>query len=306
MQIFCNSYPEKAPSAVALGNFDGVHAGHARLIAELTALPARSVVYTFENHPLNEINGKNTVLTVNTNSEKADILASLGVEAAVFADFGEVRNMSPREFVDRILVDRLSASFVVCGYNYRFGKNGAGDTVLLAELLESRGIALRVVDEVKINGNTVSSTAVRKALLSGSMEEAETLLGRPYFIDSRVVHGKAFGRQMGFPTINETFADGRLILPYGVYFARCTVKGGESHTAVVNVGVRPTVNSTDTVPTVEAHLIDFNGDLYGADVRIEFMTKSRDEKKFESVEALKEQISKDILQCRNYFKERKI
>lgn len=301
MQIFYNSYPQPTPSAIALGYFDGVHIGHTRLIKELTSKGIPSTVYTFESHPLNVIKGSGTVLSVNTNSEKAEIFRFLGVDNVIFAHFNEVRDMTPEEFVDSILIDKLNAREVVCGYNYRFGKNGSGTTQILSKLLANRGINLTVIDEVTFDGQTVSSTEVRKALLSGDMERAEKLLGRPYFIDSTVVHGKALGRQLGFPTINETFAKDRLVLPYGVYFARCTVKGGNAHSAVVNVGVRPTVNSIDPTPTVEAHLIDFKGDLYGTDVRIELLKKSRDEQKFASLEALKKQIEKDICECREYF-----
>ncbi len=304
MQIFYNSYKTRNPSSVALGNFDGVHIGHTKLINVLTSFDLPSVVYTFETHPINEINKKNTLLTVNTNAEKAEIMESLGVDAVVFASFSEVRNLTPEEFVDTVLIKQLSAREVVCGYNYRFGKNGVGDTQLLSKLLEAHGARLTVIEEVTLDGLPVSSTQVRKALLDGDMEQAHKLLGRPYFIDSTVIHGKALGRQMGFPTINETFEDGRLVLPYGVYFARCTVKGGASHIAVVNVGVRPTVNTTDPIPTVEAHIIDFKGDLYGCDVRIEMMKKCRDERKFGSLDDLKQQIEIDILQCKKYFNER--
>jgi len=289
------------PTAVALGNFDGVHIGHARLIATLKSFGLESVVYTFKKHPQNVIFGEGSVLTVNTNFEKAKILDSLGIDTLVFDDFTRVRNMSPAEFVDDVIVGTLSAKAVVCGYNYRFGKGGEGDAKLLSHLLEEKGIHLTVIDEVTLDGVPVSSTAVRQALARGDMESAARLLGRPYFIDSTVVHGKALGRQLGFPTVNETFESGRFVLPYGVYFARCIIDGKKQFRAVVNVGVRPTVNSTDKVPTVEAHIIDFSGDLYGMDVRVEFMKKCRDEQKFDSLDALKAQIEKDIKNCREYF-----
>lgn len=295
-------FTDSKPRAVALGNFDGVHLGHTKLIEILVSKGLYSVVYTFEKHPLNEIFGEGMVLSVNTNKEKADILTSMGVDRVVFDDFNGVRNMSPEEFVDTVLVSGLDAREVVCGYNYHFGKNGAGDVAVLERLLFDRNVKLTVVDEVTLDGEAVSSTAVRGALLSGDMEGAKKLLGRPYFMDSTVVHGKALGRKMGFPTINETFDNGRLILPYGVYFAKCKIKNSGTHIAVVNVGVRPTVNDTDKIPTAEAHIIDFNEDLYGNEVRIEFYKKCRDEIKFDSIDALKAQIEKDVSSCKEYFK----
>lgn len=304
MKVFYDFYTGKKPTAVALGNFDGVHAGHTRLIETLTSFGLSSVVYTFEEHPVNCIMGRGTLASINTNSEKAEIFDSLGVDSVVFADFERVRNMSPETFVDEILIKELSVTEAVCGYNYRFGKNGKGDAAMLSRLLEKHGARLTVIDEVDVDGIPVSSTEIRGALLSGDMEKASRLLGRPYFINSTVVHGKAIGRQMGFPTVNESFAEGRLVLPYGVYFSRCFVKDGGSHIAVVNVGVRPTVNTTDPKPTVEAHIIDFEGDLYGKDVRIEFIKKWRDEQKFDSLDSLGAQISRDISACREYFDER--
>ena len=302
MKILYDSFPVSNASYVALGNFDGVHLGHTRLIETLVSKGHPAVIYTFEKHPMNEILGEGTVLSINTNKEKADIFASMNVDCTVFADFNTVRDMTPEDFVERVLIRSLSAKAVVCGYNYRFGKNGSGDTTLLKKLLNDRGVSLTVVDEVTLDGMEVSSTAVRNTLLAGDMERATELLGRPYFMDSTVVHGKALGRQLGFPTINETFDNGRLILPYGVYFAKCKVKGGDTYIAVVNVGIRPTVNSTDKIPTAEAHIIDFNDDLYGSDVRIEFYKKCRDERKFASLDELTEQIRRDISACKEYFK----
>lgn len=303
MNIFYNDYAFSSPTAVALGNFDGVHIGHARLIKALTDLEFTSVVYTFEKHPANMLSGNETLLTINTNDEKAEILSELGVDNLIFADFLSVKDMTPREFVDKILIEKLSAREVVCGYNYRFGKRGEGDTELLEKLLREKGVGLTVIDEVTLDGMPVSSSEVRRALLSGDMPLAERLLGRPYFINSTVVHGNALGRKLGFPTVNETFGLGRLILPYGVYFAR-TVIGESALPAVVNVGIRPTVNSTDLTPSVEAHIIDFEGDLYGSKVRVEFIKKHRNEQKFASLDDLKRQIEKDITECRNFFDER--
>ncbi len=301
MQVFVDTCPVLTESAVALGNFDGVHVGHTKLVDKLLSFGLPSAVYTFEEHPVNVIKGEGTVLSINTNYEKSSIFDSLGVDILIFDDFSDIRDMTPEVFVKTVLIDKLHAKEVVCGFNYRFGKNGEGNPQRLGQLLEKYGSRLTVINEVKLDAVSVSSTRVRNALENGDVELANRLLGRRFFIDSTVVHGCALGRQMGFPTVNVSFERGRLVLPYGVYLVKCIVDNNESHVAVVNVGVRPTVNTTDLIPTVEAHLIDYSGDLYGHRVRIEFYKKLRGEVKFESLEKLKEQIAKDIQSCREYF-----
>ncbi len=298
MQIYYNTFPDRTPSAVALGNFDGVHVAHTQLINLLTSLGLKSVVYTFEKHP------RNQALAINTNEEKAELFETLGVDEVIFADFNEVKDFSPEQFVDKILVEKLAASVVVCGYNYHFGKDAVGDVETLRGLLSQRGIELKVIDEVLLLGIPVSSSLIRDLLSNGELEKANSLLGRPYFINSMVVHGKAFGRQLGFPTINESFSSNRMVLPYGVYFGRCVIDRYYSHPAVVNVGIRPTVNSTDLVPCVEAHLIDFKGNLYDKLVKIQLFKKHREEQRFSDLEALKAQIASDVEECRSYFEER--
>ncbi len=304
MQTFNNSYPKLNISAVALGNFDGVHAGHVRLLEKLMSFGYSSVVYTFAEHPINVISGEVKNRSINTNSEKEYILSSLGVDFAVFEDFRKIRDFSPSEFVERILIGELHAGEVVCGYNYRFGKNGQGDTDDLRELLGHFGASLTVIDEVDIDGAPVSSTRIRREIELGNMENAQKLLGRPYFVRSKVVHGHAIGRQIGYPTINHIFEKTRLIPPFGVYFARCILEDGKEYKAVVNIGIRPTVNSSDDVPTLEAHIIDFSGDLYGENIRVDLYKKSRNEIKFDGIDSLKAQISKDIALCSQFFEER--
>ncbi|MBE6700643.1 MAG: bifunctional riboflavin kinase/FAD synthetase [Ruminococcaceae bacterium] len=303
MQIFFETPSFKKPTIVALGNFDGVHLGHEKLIKTLVEnKDLESVVYTFSKHPLCELFGDGKVKYINTNTEKAELFEEMGVENLIFQDFGEVRYLTPEEFVKTVLVDRLLAKEIVCGFNYKFGKNNTGDVSVLRNLLEAFGVKLTVIDEVMVNGKTASSSAVRQALSNGNMEEASELMGHPYFLSSKVVHGKALGRKLGFPTINEKINSSRLVIPFGVYFGRCVIpEEKKEYFAVINVGVRPTVNSTDKTPSVEAHIIDFDGDLYEKKVRIEFMKKSRDEIKFPTVEELKKQIEKDISNCKSYF-----
>ncbi|MBQ7897978.1 MAG: bifunctional riboflavin kinase/FAD synthetase [Clostridia bacterium] len=302
MKTYTLGYPEKENFAVALGNFDGVHIGHTKLINAMTSFGLPTLVYTFYDHPLNVIKGEGTVRVINTRAEKESILIDLGVDALVFEDFSSVRDMSPSDFVDKILINKLSAKEVVCGFNYRFGKKNAGDTVLLKQLLSARGVGLTVIDEVTLDGVGVSSSAVRSALLNSDMERAGEMLGRPYFLKSSVKHGKALGRTLGFPTVNLDFEEGRVVPAYGVYVSRFSFEN-KSFPAIANVGVRPTVD-TDVRPMLEAHVIDFEGDLYGKEVKVELLRKLRDEKKFSDVNELKVQVFKDIETAKKYFQER--
>lgn len=302
METYILGYPEKKNYAVALGNFDGVHIGHQKLIKALTGFGYPSLVYTFYEHPLNVIKGDVSVRIINTRAEKEDVIESLGVDALVFEDFSAVRDMTPEEFVDSILINRFSAKEVVCGFNYRFGKKNAGDVTTLKKLLSNYGVNLTVIDEVTLDGTSVSSSEIRGSLLEGDVEKANKMLGNPYFLKSKVKHGKALGRTLGFPTVNLDFEEGRVVPAYGVYVARFTFEN-EIFPAIANVGVRPTVD-IDRRPTLEAHVIGFNGDLYEKEVKVELLRKLRDEKRFSDVNELKEQVFRDIENAKNYFQER--
>ena len=302
MQIFYDTYPEETSLAIALGNFDGVHLGHTRLISELKKTEYKTAVYTFSDHPINVIRGEGRVKTINTSSEKADIIENLGIDLLLFESFEAVRNMTPPEFVDEILIKKLHAKVVFCGFNYRFGKGGEGDADLLRSLLSDRGAELFVIPEVKVNGRTVSSTAIREELLRGNITEANKMLGRHYFVKGTVKHGKALGKTIGFPTVNLDLDEEREIPKYGVYFGQCTLFD-KTYPVAASIGVRPTVEKV-LLPRLEAHLIGFEGDLYGKEVKIEFIEKIRDEVKFDTVEDLKKQLAIDVELCRKRFSER--
>ncbi len=290
-----------SPSVVALGNFDGVHIGHRELIKEVISSEYLGIVYTFYDHPVNIIRGKASVRVINTRAEKESLLEALGVDLLFYEDFERVRNMTPEEFVEEMLVRTFQAKKVVCGFNYRFGKGNTGDTALLGKLLSGYGIPLKVVPEVQYEGTTVSSSEIRKALSDGEVGRAEKMLGARYFISSAVRHGKALGRSLGFPTVNLLLEEDRCPLRFGVYFAELFVDG-KAYPSAVNVGVRPTVDEAE-VPTVEAHIIDFEGDLYGKNVRVEFVKRLRDEKRFSSLDELKIQVKKDTEECKRLFLE---
>ncbi len=294
---------EKAdrPFAVALGNFDGVHIGHSRLLSMVCEITAdrgdcASAVWTFVSLP----KGGASVLT--PLREKLSAFAKAGVEYAVLAEFDSVRDLSPEDFVRDVLLDKLSAVAVVCGFNFRFGKGAAGTAERLSQLLSPAGVSVTVVEPVTVGGEPVSSTRIRRAVSLGEMEEAETLLGRPFFVTLPVVHGQALGRTWGIPTVNQTVPPFLAVPAFGVY-ASVVLLDGRAFAAVTNIGVRPTVSNEGTV-YMETHLLDFDGDLYGEEITVSLSCRLRGEERFPDVESLKHQIALDIEAARAYFSAR--
>ena len=199
--------------------------------------------------------------------------------------------MSPREFVEDVLVNTLGAQHVVCGYNFSFGKGGSGTPETLKALLEARDIGCTVAEAVTSGRGSVSSTRLRALISGGDMTAAAALLGRPYSFTLPVLHGRRLGSRLGSPTINQMFPDDRAVPAYGVYAVLCG-REGKLYGGVTNIGVKPTVDDTNT-PVCETHIFDFNGDLYGKEVRVYLCKHLRSEKRFESLDALRAQIAKD-------------
>lgn len=282
-------------SVVALGSFDGVHLGHARVIGCAGELAREQgcllTVWTFRELPF----GKNTTLT--NNEERKEIFDSLGVERLILAEFNAIRHLSPEEFVRDILIGQLRARIAVCGFNYRFGAGGKGDPAMLKVLMNQYGGDARMVDPVNLGGEPVSSTRIRTMVADGDMEGAALLLGRNYFLSGKVGHGRAIGHSLGFPTVNLPFPENRTIPRLGVYASVVRTPVG-IYRGVTNVGIRPTVNDGMIRPVCETFLLDFSGDLYDCPLRVEFGRFLRPEKKFPSFEALKEAIAADIAAVR--------
>jgi len=289
------SYPPDArPCALALGVFDGVHLGHRAILAVAVArarearLPA--VACTFDPHPLEILHPERAPLPVTTLDERLELFAESGVDGAVVLSFTPaLARVEPEAFVKDVLVDRLQAREVVVGFNHRFGRGARGDARLLGELGARLGLQAHVVPPLTVDGITVSSTEVRAALQRGAVDRAARLLGRPYAVSGTVIAGAGRGRTLGFPTANLT-TDRPPLVATGVYACRAAVPGGD-HPAVVNVGVRPTFGGEALA--VEAHLLDFKDDLYGVRIRLTFVARLRDERRFPSVEALAAQIRAD-------------
>ncbi len=279
-------------SIVVLGLFDGVHLGHRAL------LEAGKRLQTLRHHPVCVLTFEDDMGEVKPREriepQEARLarLLACGADRVFTLPFSKVRDLSPEEFIEAILEDRLHAHAVVVGEDFRFGKGGRGDVSLLQEKLLPRATEVIVVPPVKdALGLTVSSTRIRDAVGGGDMPLAHALLGRPYSLTAPVLHGKALGRTIGIPTINQVFPEGQILPKFGVYHVSCEIDHTEVH-GICNVGVRPTVQGEGV--TCETHLIDYTGDLYGKTVTTAFLSFIREETAFSSLEALAAQIQKDI------------
>ncbi|NLY43607.1 MAG: bifunctional riboflavin kinase/FAD synthetase [Clostridiaceae bacterium] len=294
---------------IALGNFDGLHVGHIELINRLIRIckqkNLKSMVYTFDKHPQNKMTGSMKVPIITPNKLKAQILARYDIDFLLFEEFTEhIMHMSAEDFVKNILVDRFNVKAVVVGFHYRFGYQAKGDVGLLRELGKRYDFYVEVVEPVEYEGNLVSSTMIRELIQAGDVERASVLLNRYYSIMGKVVRGKKIGNKIGFPTIN-IFPDTCQVLPSkGVYITN-TVIQGDVFNSISNIGENPTVNDDKGI-RIETHIFDFNEILYDRDVTIQFIKKVREEKKFERLEDLADQISKDVQYAKDYFEHQKI
>ena len=290
--------PEARPSVVALGVFDGVHLAHRAILDTAVARAASggtAVACTFDPHPAEVLQPDRAPLPITTLDERLALIAESGMALTVVIPFTPaVAAIEPEAFVTEILAGRLGAREVVVGFNHRFGHRARGDATLLREVGARVGVHAEVVPPTKVDGKPVSSSAIRAALQRGEVGAAGRLLGRPYFVSGDIVEGAGRGRSLGFATANVR-PERPLLTPPGVYACRFSVDGA-SHGAVVNAGVRPTFG--ETVFTIEAHLLDFSGNLYGRRARLDFVAHLRDERKFSSVDALKAQVAIDIAEAR--------
>lgn len=284
------------PSVVTIGVFDGVHRGHQYLIQQLVAHAEATgqipVVLTFYPHPQMVIRGFEPGFYLTLPDDRARLLGELGVELIVTHPFDdEVRHIRAADFVDR-LREHLNMASLWVGEDFAMGYQREGNVAFLAEQGRQKGFELRVVDLMDAGDEHVSSTRIRNLLTAGDVRETARLLGRPHFVTGRVVEGARRGRTIGIPTANLDVPAELAVPARGVYAGWMTVDQAE-YPAVTNVGLRPTFEGEAT-PTVEAHLLDFSGNLYGEHVRLNFVERLREEKKFDGVEALVAQIQEDI------------
>lgn len=293
-------------TVIALGMFDGVHEGHAMLMRKANELAAlyglTSVVYTFSSHPMATFAPERVPPQLETRSEKVQAIAQLGVDVAVLRPFDRAyAALSPEDFV-RSLADTLHPRHVIIGFNYSFGCKGAGKAQDMVALGKKYGFETHVVDEVQMDGLPVSSTRIRSEIARSDMEKAARLLGRPYALCGVVEHGKKLGRKLDFPTANLCWDSSKALPPKGVYAALAYVRE-DWYMAAVNIGEHPTAPGGSKM-TVEANLIGYEGEeFYGCHMRLLFYKRLRGEKKFESLDALREAVMLNREETIAYFRE---
>ena len=290
--------------AVALGFFDGVHRGHAALMEKVKERArerdAEATVLTFDVHPDTLVFGKEVPL-INSAPEREEILRRIyGIEHTVFLHFNRSMMQMPWQDFISSAVDELNIAAVVVGHDFCFGYRGEGKPACLKPWCEERGISCDVIPAVRVDGRIVSSTEIRLLIADGQIEEANRLLGHPHTLSDVIHSGYHLGARMGSPTINMAFPSGVVIPKHGVYAAKVFLDDGTEHIAVTNVGVRPTVSNENRV-SVESHLLDFQGNLYGRHARVEFCHFQRPERRFESMDELAEQIRLDTETTRAWF-----
>jgi riboflavin kinase/FMN adenylyltransferase len=293
--------PDDRGTVVTVGTFDGVHRGHWAVLQEIRrralVTGRRSVLLTFHPHPLRIVRPDQAPRLLTTPDEKKEILAESGLDFAVFLRFTPaLSRYEPERFVEEILVGRLGVEELVIGYDHGFGRGRSGDADTLREIGRRSGFEVDVVPPVQVGDEPVSSSRIRRAVQEGDMDGARRGLGRPYSLRALVVRGDGRGRQLGFPTANLAgFSIEKLVPPPGIYAVRGVTRTG-TWDGALHLGPRPTFQGAP--PTIELHLLDFEGDLYGEDVRVDFVEYLREVLPFDSVQALVGQMKADVERTR--------
>jgi len=303
--------PGLARAVYAIGNFDGAHLGHGAVIARTIGLArelgAPSAALTFEPHPADFFAGRRVVFRLAAASVKVRALRDFGLDGVVTLTFNAaLASLSAEDFVARVLVERLSVSAVVVGWDFHFGKGRGGSPTFLLDAGRRYGFRVEVIDKVEAatsaEAAAISSTAIRRSLEAGDVEAAQRLLGRPYSIVGTVVEGRKLGRTLGIPTANIAL-DATNRLAHGVYAVE-TLVDGVRHDGVASFGTRPTVD--DGAPMLEVFIFDFSGDLYGKTIEVAFLAHLRPEQKFDSLKALKRQMNRDADEARALLRARRL
>jgi riboflavin kinase/FMN adenylyltransferase len=305
MRITHGFNPLGTPHAVTIGNFDGLHLGHKAMLARLQDVArARGLptcVLSFEPHPREFFAPEQAPARLSSLREKAECLQRLGIDRLhVFRFDRAFSALSPAAFIEQVLGHTLQARYVLVGDDFRYGAKRAGDFALLKQAGESLGFDAEFLPTVEFAGERASSTGVRQALSAGDLDHAARLLGRPYSISGRVVHGDKLGRDIGFPTANIQLKHNRPPL-MGIFAVQVCGLNGEPLQGVASLGRRPTVKGADAVPVLEVHLFDFDAEIYGRRVRVDFLHKLRDEEKYPDLDSLVAQIRRDVDNAKHYL-----
>jgi len=291
------------PTVLTLGVFDGLHLGHQRImetvVVRAKTANAVATAITFDPHPRSVLHPESAPPLLQTLDQRLANFAVLGIEQAIVIAFDKDFASQPAEdFLSAIIRDRLQAKEVYLGKGFAFGRGRGGNISLLRKMSEKLGFVADEVDEVGLRGRRISSSAIRNLLVEGRVNMARRMLGRPYGVEGVIIRGLRRGHTIGFPTANLK-PHNRVIPRYGVY-ATATLIDGAWRKSITNIGVRPTFEN-DAEPSIESYIFDFDGDLYGDALRVRFLHRIRDEKKFSGIDELKAQIKKDTERARNYF-----
>jgi riboflavin kinase/FMN adenylyltransferase len=310
MRITHGFYPPGMPHAVTIGNFDGLHLGHQAMLTRLLdvsrARGLPSCVLSFEPHPREFFAPAQAPARLSSLREKAEMLRGRGIDRLhVFRFNRTFSSLSADQFIEQVLVRTLQARYVLVGDDFRFGAKRAGDFSLLERAGQQFGFDAEFLPTVEVAGERSSSTAVRAALAAGELEHAARLLGRPYSISGRVVHGDKLGRDIGFPTANIQLKHNRPPL-LGIFAVELYGLNGRPLPGVASLGVRPTVKGADAAPVLEVHLFDFNADIYNRRVRVDFLHKLRDEEKYPDLPSLVAQIGRDVDNAKRFLAQRRV
>lgn len=307
MEIFekIEDIKDMPPCALALGNFDGVHLGHQELIKKTVEkakeLGLKPGVFTFSNHPKNLLPKAKPVKNILYNREKAEIIEGLGVDYMFNIEFTQnIMTMNPENFVKNLLIDKFNMKYGFCGFNYHFGYMAEGNVEILEDLGKKYDYSVKVIPPFLVNDNIVSSSLIRTIIAAGQVDKCKEYMGRYYEIAGDVVVGNKLGRTLGFPTSNLVIDEAMVTPPNGVYVTLCTYNGIK-YPSVTNVGKKPTIG--DYNKNVETHIFNFNKELYGKKIIVEFLVKTRDEVKFDDLEELSEQIIRDCHEAQIIHKE---
>ncbi len=292
---------------LTIGNYDGVHIGHQRIIKRVIevagSMGGTPMLMTFHPHPLSILRPERHLGLLMPFYIKKRFIEGYGIEVLIAMEFTDtLRNTLPEVFVNDMLMEKIGIKALIVGYDFKFGRGGSGNTETLKDMCSSKGIYFEAVDAVTLDGDKVGSNRIRRLILEGNVHRASQLLGRPYFIEGKVIGGEKRGRAIGYPTINlDTSFD--IIPKQGVYISEIGLESNR-FPSVTNIGRNPTFNGKKL--TIESFILDFNEDIYGKDIALYFHDHIRDEKRFNSPEELKEQISKDVDKAKEFFNKKVI